>query len=157
MGGSSCRRPAHWLQLKRDLVLDASVIQLPSYRRALNWAARLCFSCSVRRIFLRKGLEPSRSGHKAQSVATHLRTSAALPQQQSRHFARMAFIGFCALKFWDRISEGTSDGLRPTSSPPSTSSPEISSRELRSLTCISERLFGWLLSRRSGFEPKHPT
>src|SRR6478752_7810484 len=93
----------------------------------LSWAARLSFSSSERTLRLRKGLLLSRKGHKAQSVLTHLRTSAELPQQQSRHFARMAFVGFCALKFSDRILEATSDGLRPTSSPPSILSPEISS------------------------------
>ena len=51
-----------------------------------------------------------RKGQDGQSVATHLRTSLASLQQQSRQRARRAFTGFCALNASDNISEGTSAG-----------------------------------------------
>jgi hypothetical protein len=41
-------------------------------------------------ISARYGSLPILNGHKAQSSAPHRLTSAAEPQQQSRHFARMA-------------------------------------------------------------------
>jgi len=120
----------------------------------LQWrsscAVRRCFSLSERAILLRKGFELRRKGQRAQSTATHLRTSVELPQQQSMHLARMAFKGFCALKFRAKNSEGTSDGLRPTSSPPSALSSEISSKRSLSACCISDGVPVWSVV----FEPQ---
>src|SRR5262249_29285480 len=86
------------------------------------------FSPGFSSVFLRKGFVPSRKGPRAQSTATHFRTSDPFPQQQSRHFFRMALRGFCALNFWERNCEGTSPGCLPTSSPSSACKGDISRR-----------------------------
>lgn len=53
-------------------------------------AALFCSSVNTR---LRLGFLPRRNGHKGQSFAGHSFTSSLWSQQQSRHFARIAFIG----------------------------------------------------------------
>lgn len=103
-------------------VLAPAGVFLACLREALfRRSARLCLSASDNSVFLRKGFVLIRKGQAGQLVATHLRTSLASSQQQSRQRARMAFTGFCALNFWDRISVGTFSGLLPISSPRSIS------------------------------------
>src|SRR5216684_1020329 len=60
-----------------------------------------------------------RKGQSAQPVATHLRTSASLPPEQSRHFARIALIGLSGCTSPRRSCSGLQPGNLPTWAPPS--------------------------------------
>ena len=68
---------------------------------------------------LRKGLTPIRKGQLGQLTETHLRTSPAQSQQESRHRVRRAFRGFFSPWYRERILKGTSLGSLPTLWPPS--------------------------------------
>jgi hypothetical protein len=79
-----------------------------------------CFCSALSLRFWRKGLTPILKGQLGQETAVHFLTSMGCPQQQSKHRSRMAFRGFRSLWYRARISEGTSLGCLPISSPSST-------------------------------------
>ena len=101
--------------------------------------ARFCFSDSSR--FWRNGFTPMRKAQLGHVTAVHLRTSLALPQQQSRHRARRARRGFFSPWYRARISEGTSLGSLPTNSPPSAWNGDISRRSRRASARLASKEF----------------
>jgi len=69
----------------------------------------------------RNGLLPMRNGQSAQLVATHFRTSAEFPHEQSRHLARMALkTGVAMMPARASSSTFNERGSLPISSLPST-------------------------------------
>ena len=62
---------------------------------SLSAAASRCSGVSVR---VRYGFLPNRNGQREQSLTGHSLTSFAWSQQQSRHFARIAFTGFVSMR-----------------------------------------------------------
>lgn len=64
-----------------------------------EWAKSAALCASLISRFARYGFFPYRNGCKLQSSNAQAETSLLLPQQQSRHFSRIAFTGFVCMAF----------------------------------------------------------